>query len=345
MGARSPQKKDSSSNTKKETEVSLRLITFVLLMYKQLTSEQRYAISVLLQSKKSKKEIASAIGVHISTVYRELRRNVSKRGYSWCIAQEIAQERRERLPGNRSISVYIKRKAIECLKTSQWSPEQISGKLKPDCIYISHETIYKIIRKDKADGGQLYTHCRHKLKHRKRPVGGKKIPIPDRITIHERPQQADGSRFGDWEMDTIIGKNEKRAILTLTERKTNFILMEKLKHGKKATELAKVVIRLLYPYKNSIHTITTDNGTEFAAHKLITEKLGATVYFADPYSSWQKGAIEHANKLIRQYIPKESSFEEFNDMDIRELQYKLNLRPRKKLNFDSPKNQFFKHLL
>ena len=314
-------------------------------MYKQLTSEQRYTISVLLQSKKNKKEIATTIGVHISTLYRELRRNTGKRGYSWQIAHEMAQERHERLPGNRSISMSIKELAIKYLKEDQWSPEQISGKFQQKRIHISHETIYKIIRKDKLLGGELYTHCRHKLKHRKRPVGGERVIIRERVSIHDRPPEANGERFGDWEMDTIIGKNEKGAILTLTERKTNFILMENLKSGKKAKELAKAVIRLLYPYRNSIHTITTDNGTEFAEHKLISQKLGTKVYFADPYSSWQKGAIEHANKLIRQYIPKGSSFDSLNNLKIKEFQHKINLRPRKKFNFDSPKNQFFKLLL
>lgn len=314
-------------------------------MYKQLTSEQRYAIYVLLQSKKTKKEIAVAIGVHISTIYRELNRNISKRGYSWHIAQEMSKERRERLPGNHSIPGFVKENVIKHLSKEQWSPEQISGNLKGHGINISHETIYQIIRKDKILGGNLYTYCRHKLKHRKRRIAAKRTSIPNRLSIHQRPSQADGTRFGDWEMDTIIGKNEKGAILTLTERKTNFILMEKLKYGKNAVELAKVAVRLLYPYKNNVHTITTDNGSEFAAHKMITKKLGAKIYFADPYSSWQKGAIEHANKLIRQYIPKGCSFNSLSDLTIRNFQFLINRRPRKKLNFDSPTNHFFKLLI
>ena len=314
-------------------------------MYKQLTSEQRYTISVLLQNEKSKKEIANTIGVHISTLYRELKRNTGKRAYSWRTAHDMAKERHERLPGNRSIPETIKKQSIEYLKESQWSPAQISGTLRLKNIHISHETIYKIIRKDKDCGGNLYTHCRHKLRRRKRSVGGKRAVIRDRVSIHDRPPEANGERFGDWEMDTIIGKNEKGAILTLTERKTNFVIMEKLKYGKKAKELAKVAIRQLYPFRNSIHTITTDNGTEFAEHKLIAKKLGVNIYFADPYSSWQKGAIEHANKLIRQYIPKSSSFDDFTDLEINEFQHKINKRPRKKLNFDSPKNKFFNLLL
>jgi len=165
--------------------------------------------------------------------------------------------------------------------------------------------------------------------------------IPNRVSIQERPPQADGKRFGDLEMDTIIGKDGVGAILTLTERSTNFIWMEKLKHGKNAEDVAKVVIRILLPYKEKLKTITTDNGCEFAAHQKIAKSLGLTVYFADPYASWQKGAIENANKLIRQYIPKGTNFACIDDSQIKAIQYKINRRPREKLGFISPKECFF----
>lgn len=126
--------------------------------------------------------------------------------------------------------------------------------------------------------------------------------IPDRVSIHERPKEADGSRFGDWEMDTIVGPKNKGAILTLTERSTNFILAANLPNGKNAASLAKVAWRLLLPYKGlGLKTITTDNGSEFADHLSISKKLNVPIFFANPYSSWQKGFIENASKLIRQY--------------------------------------------
>ena len=106
-----------------------------------------------------------------------------------------------------------------------------------------------------------------------------------------------------------------------------------------------MVRKLLLPYKDSLKTITTDNGPEFAAHKDITKYLGVPVYFADPYCSWQKGAIENTNKLIRQYIPKKESFERYTDKRIMSIQKKLNERPREKLNFSTPKREFFKHVL
>jgi IS30 family transposase len=314
--------------------------------YKQLTSEQRYAIYLEKEKGTSKKDIATLIGVHPSTVYRELERNKNKKGgYYWRLAHEMAQERKERLPGNRLTPEWIKQKSLRLVQEEDLSPKQVSGYLKKyENINISHETVYKWIREDKLNGGELYTHCRHKLKHRKRPVGCVK-GIPNRRSIRERPVEADGSRFGDFEMDTILGPKNSEAILTVTERKTNFLLIKKLPKGKDSRALADEVFKLLLPFKNILKTITTDNGVEFAAHELITERLGVPVYFADPYSSWQKGAIENGNKLIRQYIPKGASFKDYSDEDINKIQYKINRRPREKLEFNSPKNEFYKQLV
>lgn len=150
---------------------------------------------------------------------------------------------------------------------------------------ISHEKIYQIIRKDKAQGGDSYTNCRHRLKHRRHAPQGSAGRIPDRTSITERPPEADGTRFGDFEMDTIVGKRDHGAIVTLVERSTNKLIMRKLNKGKNAKELARTVIKLHEGYKGVIRTITTDNGPEFAEHRMITERLGVPVYFTDPYSS------------------------------------------------------------
>ena len=171
----------------------------------------------------------------------------------------------------------------------------------------------------------------------------KRFPIADRTSIHSRPEQADGKRFGDFEMDLIVD-GHNHAVLTTVERSTNMLFMTKLAHGKKSEPLAKAVRRLLLPYKKHIKTITTDNGPEFAAHKLITKYLGAVVYFADPYASWQKGAIENTNKLIRQYIPKHTNFDNLTDKKIASIQKKINSRPRQKLRFETPKAEFFKRI-
>jgi len=311
-------------------------------MYKQLTSEQRYTISVLLQNRTKQKEIAKAINVSPSTVSREIRRNSGVRGrYNWETAQANAVQTKRRKPGNHSIDKDVMEEARHLLVTEQWSPEQISGVLAKDGKYISHETIYRMIRKDKAEGGTLYKHCRHKLKRRARPVGGRRISIPNRTSISERPAEVDGKRFGDFEMDTIVGRGNHGAIVTLIERSTSMLFMRKLKKGKNAKELARTVIHLLSPFKEHVKSITTDNGTEFACHEMIGKSLGVTIYFADPYASWQKGAIENANGLIRQYVPKTETFEHVSHQQITKYSKKINIRPRKKLEFKTPQECFY----
>jgi len=194
------------------------------------------------------------------------------------------------------------------LTEEDFSPQQIRGRLRLEKQpFVSHETIYKIIRQDKKDGGNLYKHCRHQLKHRKRPVG-EKITIKNRISIDQRPEIVNlKQRFGDWEADTIVGENNQGAILTMVERKTAFMMMEKLAHGKNAKELTKTAVRLLTAYMNSVHTITADNGNEFADHENIAKLLKTNFFFTHPYASWEKGLIENTNKLVRQYIPKKTN--------------------------------------
>lgn len=316
-------------------------------MYNQLTREQRYAIYLGVQEEKTQTAIARQIGVHKSTVSRELKRNRNRFNlYGWKAADEKAQERRERTVRNRETSPSVLREAKKLLVTEDWSPKQISGWLKRRGIQVSHERIYEMIRDD--DSGELRLHCRHRMKYRhhkkhKRPT--KATNIPDRVSIHERPAEADGSRFGDWEMDLILGKGQKSAILTLCERSRNYLIMERLPLGRKPDAVAETVTRVLWPYRKNVLSITTDNGVEFCRHRTIAEALKTTVYFADSYASWQKGAIENTNKLIRQYIPKGTDFRELTDDFIHSVQLKLNRRPREKLNFSTPKDEFFKLLL
>ena len=322
-------------------------------MYHQLTSQQRSQIFALLQRKTPRKDIASIVGCSQSTLSREIRRNSTEKGnYLWDKAHCKAMERRKRTTTNHTKDPAIVWEALDLLKEEDWSPEQISADMKSRGKQISHELIYRYIRADES--GELATHCRHKMKYNRhgRPARTTKVRnIPGRVSIHERPAEADGKRFGDWEMDTIVGKDGKGAIVTLTERSTNMVLMEKLPQGKRPEPLAKTVIRLLFPYRHTVRSITTDNGSEFCCHRMISKALSPKgsenpnlVFFADSYSSWQKGAIENANKLIRQYIPKGTDFSELSDAFIRKIQHKINRRPRKKLNFDSPKNVFFRQI-
>ena len=313
-------------------------------MYKQLTREQRYGIYLGIQEGKSPKAIARQINVHPSTVSREIARNKNRLGrYHWEVAHENRDIRRERFQVNHRVDAVLLQEALSLLVNEDWSPRQISGYLGFSGKRVSHGTIYKRVRADPS--GELRGHCRHGMKYRhhvKRAHPTRATNIPNRVSIHERPKEADGKRFGDWEMDLIVGKGQKSAILTLCERSCNYLLMAKVPGGKKPAAVSRTVINMLLPYKRNVLSITTDNGTEFRLHQKIAKALDTTVYFADSYASWQKGAIENMNKLIRQYLPKGTDFNRINNEEIKRIQYKINRRPRQKLNFYSPKNVFFK---
>ena len=212
-------------------------------MYNQLTREQRYAIYLGIQEGRTRTAIARQIGVHKSTVSRELKRNSNRFGkYGWTVADMMAKERRERTARNRETSPSILREARKLLLSEEWSPRQISGWLKKTGIRISHERIYGMIRAD--DSGELRGHCRHRMKyrrHKKRRRPTKATNIPDRVSIHERPAEANGKRFGDWEMDLVLGKGQKSAILTLCERSRNYLIMERLPQGKNPDAVAETV--------------------------------------------------------------------------------------------------------
>jgi IS30 family transposase len=311
-----------------------------------LTQSQRYTISMMYQNGFSQKKIAETISKDKSVISREIKRNTNPKTkkYSFTYAQEMAEIRKERMNFPRKFKNDLKKEIIEKIK-EDWSPEEITGWQKRNGKdHVSHETIYKFIRKNKAEGGKLYKHTRHKLKHRKRPAKDK-IPIKNRVSIEQRPDIVNKKeRFGDWEMDTIIGENNNGAIVTIVERTSKFMMMAKLEHGKNAVELTKVVVNLLDNLSKYVHTITCDNGTEFADHQNIAKLLNTKIFFTHPYSSWEKGLIENTNKLIRQYIPKKSNFNNINNLTIKQIQHKLNNRPRKNLNFACPKDFFFANL-
>lgn len=309
-----------------------------------LTKEQRYIIAVLHKRGEKKKEIAEEIGVHKSTIGRELNRNATKSGnYNAMKADMYAKERKERFVSTRKFTKEIEQRIRDYLVQEQWSPEQIVGWCnKHNISMVSVERIYQFIRQDKQKGGQLYKYTRHQLKHRKQPVSKDGSRIKDRISIEQRPEKVNNrEEFGHFEMDLVMGKNHQGAILTLTERLTKFFMCRFLPQGKTAIKVAQAVNDVLLPYKEYVHSITTDNGLEFAEHKLIAKKLNTSIYFTHPYSSWEKGQIENANKLLRQYIPKKQIINEHNTHDLRMIQVKINNRPRKNLNFEKPVKLFY----
>lgn len=231
---------------------------------------------------------------------------------------------------------------VESLLKQEWSPEQISGWFKrTGGPTVSHEWIYQYILKDKKSGGKLYSYLRCKRKRKKRYGSHERRGcIPDQVRIHERPAVVDDrSRLGDWELDTIIGAHHKQALVSLTERKGRYTLLAKVER-KTAESVSAAVISLLTPYRESVHTITSDNGREFAGFKHIAEQLNADFYFADPYASWQRGTNENTNGLIRQYFPKSFDFRIITDEQILIAMNRLNNRPRKCLGFRTPNEVF-----
>lgn len=310
--------------------------------YKQLTQEQRYAIYVLLKTGISKRETAETIHVSRSTVYRELQRNAGQRGYRYKQAQRLAEHRRHQSKNIR-FTAEVQNLVVTYLQVD-WSPEQISAVLKRDHhIRISPERIYQFIWADKHAGGSYYKHLRQSQKKKRKRYNSKdsRGQIKDRISIKERPTIVDNKeRIGDWEADTVIGKNHKGALVTLVERKTKFTTIMYVPN-KSAELVANAIIEMLTPYKNRVYTITNDNGKEFAQHKRIAERLEANVYFATPYHSWERGLNENTNGLIRQYFPKNKAFGDINEKGICFVEKKLNQRPRKTLGFKTPEQCFF----
>ena len=310
--------------------------------YTQLTREQRYQIYAFMKAGFSQKAIALEIGVHKSTISRELRRNRGKKGYRPKQAHLRAIERR------RTANKFCKMTPqvvvlIEDLVRQEFNPEQVSGFLaRKHKIRISHETIYQHVLNDKATGGDLYRHLRHANKKRKKRYGShdRRGQVKGRVSIDDRPTVVDTKkRIGDWEIDTIIGKNHKGAMLTVVERKSKFTLIRKL--PKKQADLVVEAARdLLSPYQGKVLTITADNGQEFAHHEHIAKQLKANVYFAHPYHSWERGLCENTNGLIRQYFPKKTSFETITDENVVFVMNRLNNRPRKTLGYKNPNEVF-----
>ena len=308
--------------------------------YTQLTQAQRYQIYALKKTKHTLAEIATVIGVHKSSVSRELKRNRGKRGYRPQQAQELAMERKQKAVPRITAEVWT---VVERLLRQDWSPEQISGRLKKEeGIRISHEWIYQYILADKQADGDLYKHLRCQKKRRKRyGKYDRRGKLPNCRSIEERPAIVSArKRLGDWETDTIIGRKHKQAMVTLTERKSRFTLLGKVSR-RTARAVRKQVCRLLLPVKDKTHTLTSDHGKEFADHEQIAQTLELKFYFAHPYAAWERGTNENTNGLLRQYFPKKSDFHAISNQEIEQAMLRLNFRPRKSLRFKTPFEVFY----
>jgi IS30 family transposase len=309
-----------------------------------LTVEQRYKIETLLKEGFTQNEIANRIGRNKSVISRELKRNCDQRSgkYFAELAEKKCSNRHKIKQKNIRFTSEIK-EFVENLLQEDYSPEQIVGYCRLNAQKcVSHETIYLHIWKDKKAGGNLYKHLRTKGKrYRKRGASkDKRGQIPDRIGIENRPKIVEEKvRIGDIEIDLVIGKNHKKALLTALDRasgKGKIALLD----TKSAQEVEEKSVKILEELLPFLKTITSDNGKEFSMHKEITAKLGVDYFFARPYHSWERGANENFNGLIRQYFPKNYDFNLITESHIKYVENKLNNRPRKRFGFLTP-NQVF----
>lgn len=311
-----------------------------------LDLSQRYEIYHLQKQGLNYTSIAKSIGVHKSTISRELKRNSDSRNgvYKVTLAQKKAIQRHLNKSKSVRFTKEIKDFVIYWLK-EDYSPEQIVGKSKIlNVACVSKERIYQFIWADKKQGGILYTHLRTlgKRYQKRGNIYSRRGQLVDRIPIEQRPNIVDKKeRIGDLEIDLVIGKDHKGALLTINDRATGILKMAHLK-DKSAKEVELKTIELLEPWIPFIHTITSDNGKEFANHKAIAEALNIDFFFAKPYHSWQRGANENLNGLVRQYFPKKSNFEYIEQQKIDSVVEKLNNRPRKRYNFLNPIEKFDK---
>ena len=311
--------------------------------YQQLTLKKRYQLLALKKLGFKQKEIAKELSVHPSTICRELKRHHDIiRGYSAELAQVKSTQKHKQKKKRNAITKVIEKYIREKLK-EDWSPEQISGRLQLDKrISISHETIYQFIYKNKFNGGLLYKMLRHKNKkyHKRSNDYQARGTIIGRVMIDKRPKIVEKkSRIGDWEIDTVVGKNHKGFLVTVVDRKSKFTII-KATPTKHAEVVTKALIQMLTPMQHITHTITSDNGKEFAYHQQVSEALNTNFYFANPYHSWERGLNEHTNGLIRQYLPKKSELLNVSKEEVIMIQNRLNHRPRKILNYKTPYEVF-----
>jgi len=305
-----------------------------------ITQLQRYAICCMLKQGYKQIEIAVAIGKDKTVVSKEIKRNSDKRNgvYKHELAQKKYAKRQKEKAKQKRFTKNIQQ-AIELLLRDDYSPEQVVGYLeKQDEKTVSIERIYQHIWQDKKNHGDLHTHLRRQgRRYRKRGASkDSRGVIRNRVSIDERPAIVEKrARFGDIEVDLIIGKNHNQAILTINDRASGMLKMKKIP-SKQASVVTEAITTLLEDWKPYLHTITADNGKEFAGHQEVAESLSIDYFFAHPYHSWERGSNENLNGLIRQYFTKGSDFTNITEQRVKEVETKLNNRPRKRYKYQNP---------
>lgn len=308
-----------------------------------LAYEERCQIYTYLSMSMSQAAMARKLGVHRSTVSRELRRNSGQRGYRYKQAQAYAEHRRTAASSiPRTLTCDVIKIIHEMLKKTHASPDQIAGRLLIEYnIQISHQTIYTMIWHDRINKGNLFTYLRRKgkkLNYRKGKVAGRGV-IPNRTDISQRPPVAGlKERFGDFEVDTIVGAHHKGAIVSVVDKATKVTMLDLVSTGTAALVSEMLIKRCneLISKGLTIHTITSDNGKEFSEHEFVAKNTGAAFFFARPYKSNDRGLNEHTNGLVREFLPKKTDFTTVTHEEVARIEWILNNRPRKSLNYKTP---------
>ncbi len=319
--------------------------------YQQLGNEERFYIWQAGRTGAKQKEIAQALGRHPSTICRELKRNTYAQChmYTYYWARQIVKYRK----ADANQHKYRKLTAelapvIERLLRCYLSPEQVSGYLKQHHgISLSHETIYQYIYRDVTRHAHLKPFLRQGGKQRRKRYGSgaRASCIPNRISITERPQAVeDKVRLGDWECDTVIGKDRKSVLVTVVDRASLYTVCSRVL-SRTAQVVSQAIIRLLRPFKNRVKTLTFDNGSEFVKHEAIAKALEATTYFAHPYASWERGINENTNGLLRQFFPKRTDFRTVSWQQVKQAVDSINNRPRKTRGYRTPNQLFHQHFV
>jgi len=307
----------------------------------RLTPTERYSISALLSIGHSIRSISRHLNRHHSVVCREVLRNSQQGRYDASEAHSRALLRQATSHTTIRFTSEIRDLVSDYLRID-WSPDQISQYLKMEYgKKISVQRIYQFVADDRREGGSLYRHLRHGLKRRKR-YGSHEYRgrIIDRVSIDDRPALVNEQRrVGDFEIDTIIGQHHQQAVVTVVDRKSLFTLVGKVDKND-AESVSRMTISLLKPFLPAVKTITADNGKEFATHKKVALELNCDYYFAHPNAPWERGINENTNGLIRQYLPKGTSFLHVGERQTNFIMNRLNNRPRKKLGYKTPKQVF-----
>lgn len=309
--------------------------------YHQLTTDERYTLAAMRRQHCSQAEIARHLGRSPSTISRELKRNRREHDGFYRAFTACQRTRARRTYSRRNWQFGPKEWELVhlCLR-ELWSPDQISCTLAlAGLLSISHETIYRYVWNDRSEGGSLHRYLRQNPKQMRKRYGryDSRGRLAGKRHISERPPGAENrSRIGHLEGDTMIGSlDNKHCILTLVDRKTGYVFIGKLR-DRTVAEANRVAIRLIKLAGRRVRTITLDNGTEFHGYKEIENATGATIYFATPHHSWERGTSENTNGLIRQYLPKRISMAHIRQSDCDRIAASLNSRPRKRLGYLTP---------